>query len=85
MDISTKWLNHQLQPTIMLILSDNGPGIPPDHAGQIFEPYVTHKAKGTGLGLAIVKRIIEEHGGTITLDRAYSDGARFVIQLPVNI
>jgi nitrogen fixation/metabolism regulation signal transduction histidine kinase len=85
MDISTQWLHHQLQPTIMLILSDNGPGIPPDHAGQIFEPYVTHKAKGTGLGLAIVKRIIEEHGGTITLDRAYSDGARFVIQLPVNI
>ena len=49
---------------------------------QIFEPYVTTKAKGTGLGLAIVKKIIEEHGGAIWVDTSRKVGAGFIIQLP---
>ena len=47
---------------------DDGPGINEEQIEQIFEPYVTTKAKGTGLGLAIVKKIIEEHGGSIWVD-----------------
>jgi nitrogen fixation/metabolism regulation signal transduction histidine kinase len=81
--ISTQTENLSLQDHIILILSDNGPGIPADQAQHVFEPYVTHKTKGTGLGLAIVRRIIEEHGGSIRLDAAYEQGARFIIQLPV--
>ncbi|MEQ1485860.1 ATP-binding protein [Methyloglobulus sp.] len=61
---------------------DDGPGINEDKIEQIFEPYVTTKAKGTGLGLAIVKKIIEEHGGSIWVDTRRKIGAGFIIQLP---
>jgi len=50
----------------ILTIADNGTGLPEDR-GRLFEPYVTTRAKGTGLGLPIVRKIIEEHGGTLTL------------------
>ncbi|WP_226934616.1 sensor histidine kinase NtrY-like [Pseudogemmobacter faecipullorum] len=50
-------------------IMDNGIGLPEDRA-RLFEPYVTTRAKGTGLGLPIVRKIIEEHGGTLTLSDA---------------
>lgn len=53
----------------VLTITDNGIGLPEDRA-RLFEPYVTTRDKGTGLGLPIVKKIIEEHGGSLTL----SDG-----------
>ena len=55
-------------------ISDNGTGLPEDRA-RLFEPYVTTRSKGTGLGLPIVKKIIEEHGGTLTLIDAEPFGA----------
>ncbi|SNR99576.1 PAS/PAC sensor signal transduction histidine kinase [Antarctobacter heliothermus] len=70
-------------------IMDNGIGLPEDRA-RLFEPYVTTRDKGTGLGLPIVKKIIEEHGGTLTLDDApaFAEGARTgamaVIRLPLN-
>ena len=70
-------------PWVELVMEDDGPGVPPERAEQIFDPYVTSKSKGTGLGLAIVRKIIEEHGGSIHLDRSHRNGARFVIQLPL--
>jgi len=54
---------------IAIRIADNGTGLPPDRA-RLFEPYVTTREKGTGLGLPIVKKIIEEHGGTLTLQDA---------------
>ena len=54
---------------ITIRIADNGIGLPPDRA-RLFEPYVTTREKGTGLGLPIVKKIIEEHGGSLTLDDA---------------
>ena len=51
---------------VTIHIADNGTGLPPDRA-RLFEPYVTTRDKGTGLGLPIVKKIIEEHGGTLTL------------------
>jgi two-component system, NtrC family, nitrogen regulation sensor histidine kinase NtrY len=51
---------------VTIHIADNGIGLPPDRA-RLFEPYVTTREKGTGLGLPIVKKIIEEHGGTLTL------------------
>jgi two-component system nitrogen regulation sensor histidine kinase NtrY len=69
-------------------ISDNGIGLPEDPS-RLFEPYVTTREKGTGLGLPIVKKIIEEHGGTLTLEKAeaFDDtgrhGAMAVIRLPV--
>ncbi len=50
----------------VITISDNGIGLPEDRA-RLFEPYVTSRAAGTGLGLPIVKKIIQEHGGTLTL------------------
>jgi two-component system nitrogen regulation sensor histidine kinase NtrY len=50
------------------------------------EPYVTHKPKGTGLGLAIVKKIMEDHGGRLTLDdKPDGPGAVAVLVLPVKV
>ncbi len=57
-------------------ISDNGLGLPEDRS-TLFEPYVTHRDEGTGLGLPIVVKIIEEHGGTLTLDdRIDTDGQK---------
>ena len=67
---------------IEIALYDDGPGIKDEQIEQIFEPYVTTKAKGTGLGLAIVKKIIEEHGGAIWVDTSRKVGAGFIIQFP---
>lgn len=55
-------------------ITDNGIGLPKKERKQVVEPYVTTKKRGTGLGLAIVKRIVEEHGGTLALHDAPSDG-----------
>ncbi|TSA42443.1 MAG: HAMP domain-containing protein [Methylococcaceae bacterium] len=67
---------------IEIALHDDGPGIKEEHIKEIFEPYVTTKAKGTGLGLTIVKKIIEEHGGAIWVDTRCQKGAGFILQFP---
>ncbi len=75
------------EDTIVIRIADNGTGLPDDRA-RLFEPYVTTREKGTGLGLPIVKKIIEEHGGKLTLSDApaFSQGAHIgamaVIELP---
>ncbi|MBU6235327.1 MAG: PAS domain-containing sensor histidine kinase [Alphaproteobacteria bacterium] len=53
---------------VWLSVLDNGPGIPASQRESVLEPYVTTKLKGTGLGLAIVKKIVEDHGGRLTMD-----------------
>ena len=74
--------------TARLSIEDNGIGLPEDRT-RLFEPYVTTRDKGTGLGLPIVKKIIEEHGGVLTLtDASPFDGnahvgACAIIELPV--
>jgi nitrogen fixation/metabolism regulation signal transduction histidine kinase len=65
-------------------VADNGPGFQRELIGQVFDPYVTTKAKGTGLGLAIVRKIVEEHGGHIEADNLAAGGARIRIELPLN-
>ena len=54
----------------LVCLTDNGVGLPADVREQLTEPYVTTRTKGTGLGLAIVKKVMEDHGGTVTLKDA---------------
>ncbi|TNJ41597.1 PAS domain-containing sensor histidine kinase [Phaeobacter sp. B1627] len=71
----------------LITIADNGVGLPEDRA-RLFEPYVTTRDEGTGLGLPIVKKIIEEHGGTLTLEDAPlfegqgHRGAMAIIRLP---
>ena len=82
--ISTQCMEKEACKFVEIRISDNGPGIPEDVVGQLFEPYITTKPKGSGLGLAIVKKIIEEHGGMIWAENNETGGARIVIRLPVN-
>jgi signal transduction histidine kinase len=68
----------------LIAVTDTGSGIAPENQQRIFEPYFTTKVKGTGLGLAISRRIIEAHGGTLTVTSQLGQGSRFEISLPLN-
>jgi nitrogen fixation/metabolism regulation signal transduction histidine kinase len=68
---------------VLLRVLDNGPGVPPDLQGKLFEPYVTTKPSGTGLGLSIAERIVLEHAGEIRYSDAPGGGAVFSVLLPV--
>ncbi len=67
---------------VTVAISDSGKGIEPSVRDKIFQPFFTTKAKGTGLGLAISKRLIEEHGGIISIENNQGAGATFRISLP---
>jgi signal transduction histidine kinase len=68
---------------VRFVLADTGPGIPPEIASQLFEPFVTSgKRHGTGLGLAIAREIVDAHGGQISAESQPGEGARFVIDIP---
>ena len=67
-------------------VADNGRGIPPEIRPQIFQPFVTHgKDTGTGLGLAVVQKIVQEHGGEVTVEMTGPEGTMFRIALPSKI
>ncbi|NIR48327.1 HAMP domain-containing protein [candidate division KSB1 bacterium] len=68
---------------VLLEVSDTGSGIPDDLKQKIFEPYVSTKKSGVGLGLAIVKRVVEEHGGKISVASREGKGTTFHIELPI--
>ena len=68
---------------IEIEVSGSGPGISPEVASRLFEPFVSSKANGMGIGLSISKRIVEAHGGEITADSNEKGGATFRISLPV--
>jgi PAS domain S-box-containing protein len=72
---------------IGIVVSDNGPGVPPDLARRIFDPYFTTKPAGvgTGIGLSICRNVVEAHGGTIALTSPPGGGARFDISLPKTV
>jgi signal transduction histidine kinase len=66
----------------MITVSDNGPGIPESIQENIFQPFFSTKEEGTGLGLSIASRIVEKHGGSLTLRSQEGEGTEFVITLP---
>ncbi len=72
-------------PVAELTVRDNGSGMTPDVRERIFDPFFTTKgrAQGTGLGLAIVYGIVEQAGGTITVESAPGDGTTFTVRLPL--
>ena len=69
---------------VRIEIADTGTGIAPEHMDKIFNPYFTTKSSGTGLGLAIVQKIIEAHGGRITVRSAQGEGTVITISIPLN-
>ena len=72
---------------VLISVRDSGPGIDPEKAESIFQPFVTSKSKeqGTGLGLFIVRHLVEEHDGRVEITKNGKDGAEFTIALPLDV
>jgi two-component system NtrC family sensor kinase len=68
---------------IVVSFTDTGPGIPESQRERIFDPFYTTKEHGTGLGLSISYGIVEQHGGTISVESLMGKGSAFTIQLPI--
>ena len=66
-----------------ILVQDEGCGIRPEHLNKIFTPFYSSRPSGTGLGLPLARRIIDLHGGTITVDSRVGEGTTFRIALPV--
>src|SRR5579875_356233 len=75
----------QARDYIVLEVADDGPGIPPEIASRIFEPFFTSKpsGQGTGLGLSIVYGIVHQHEGEVFFENQPGSGARFIVKFPV--
>ncbi|MEK6798507.1 MAG: ATP-binding protein [Planctomycetota bacterium] len=70
-------------PQAIITITDNGPGIPRDQLGRIFDPFHSSKGHGgTGLGLAAARKIVSEHGGTIDVESTPGEGTTFRVTLP---
>jgi signal transduction histidine kinase len=73
---------HGPENSVLITISDNGPGMRADQLEKIFQPYYSTKEKGTGLGLAIARHNTDIYGGSIKVESELGKGTRFVIQLP---
>jgi PAS domain S-box-containing protein len=70
------------RPMLQAAVRDHGPGLTPEQARRILEPFYTTKAHGVGLGLAIAKRIVDAHHGHISVGPAKGPGAEILVRLP---
>jgi PAS domain S-box-containing protein len=72
--------------TIVIEVTDDGPGVPTEVRSRIFDPFFTTKevGKGTGLGLTVAYAIVQEHGGRIRVESKPGGGASFFVELPVS-
>jgi C4-dicarboxylate-specific signal transduction histidine kinase/ActR/RegA family two-component response regulator len=84
--IASYQLPPHVEPALEFVVSDNGPGIPPEYLSRIFDPFFTTKdiGEGTGLGLAVCHGIVTEHGGEIKVQSQLGHGASFTVRLPLN-
>jgi len=71
-------------PMVRISVQDTGPGIRPDVAGRLFQPFMTTKANGMGVGLSICRTIVEAHGGRIWGETNKAGGATFAFTLPIS-
>jgi two-component system sensor kinase FixL len=70
------------EDVVAFVVADTGPGISPDIYEHLFEPFVTSKMNGMGMGLSLCQRLIESHGGTISVENRPDMGATFTFRLP---
>lgn len=73
----------QGDPILTIRIQDTGSGISPEDLPYIFEPFFTKKTKGTGLGLSISRKIVQDHGGDITVESEVGKGSAFTVYLPM--
>ncbi len=72
------------QQAVRIMVADNGEGIDPENRQRVFMPFYSTKGlRGTGLGLAVTKKIIDEHGGRISVETGEGQGTSFTIVLPL--
>jgi len=70
----------------LVVVQDNGTGIPAEIKASLFDPFVTSgKARGSGLGLSVVKKVIEDHGGSVEVHQPAGGGTGFIIHLPASL
>ncbi len=67
---------------LVIEVADHGPGVPAEDREKIFEPFFTGKTQGTGLGLAVARRVVELHGGTLSVHSSPRGGALFRAEIP---
>jgi signal transduction histidine kinase len=88
-DLTVRLANGSLHgaPAVAVDFADTGHGVAPENAAEIWEPFYTTKpeGEGTGLGLAICRRIVEEHGGTISLESRLGQGTVVRLVLPTRL
>jgi two-component system nitrogen regulation sensor histidine kinase NtrY len=77
------WIRSE-SDALLLSVTDNGKGLPNEGRERLTEPYVTTRSKGTGLGLAIVKKIMEDHGGRLSLADRPGGGAVITLSFPLD-
>jgi two-component system, LuxR family, sensor kinase FixL len=80
-----RWVRIRLRHVddeVQVEIEDNGPGVSPDIAQHLFEPFETSKLRGMGLGLSLSLEMVKAHGGSLQWDATAAVGARFVLRLP---
>jgi signal transduction histidine kinase len=70
---------------LQIEIRDTGRGIPEEHLDNVFTPFFTTKDKGSGLGLSISHQIVQEHGGTISVESRIGEGSSFFINFPISL
>ena len=70
--------------TVMITVSDTGPGIAPEVMDRLFQPFTTTKSEGMGIGLKICQSIVEAHGGQIWITPNEAEGVTFRVRLPID-
>ena len=68
---------------IIVRISDSGPGVPKDIRDKILDPFFTTKSDSTGIGLSLCHRVIDDHGGSLTVSGSDLGGAEFRIEIPI--
>jgi signal transduction histidine kinase len=72
----------QVENMVTITIADHGPGIDPRTRERVFDDFFTTKGTGSGLGLSFVRRVMEAHGGQVSLDSAIGKGTRVTLELP---
>ena len=77
-----RWTFEQTGEMTSIVLHDNGGGMPVDVQPHLFRPFFTTKTYGTGLGLVICRRIMDAHGGSVSVETALGQGTEVIIEFP---